>query len=91
MGRVRISTTVDGRRLTELRDRLGLHDSELIYRALWALLDAIEVEQERSALDAMPYEQDPELAWEAPGGADLPYDGDIPNEVVRLAEARRSR
>lgn len=91
MNRVRISTTVDRDQLTELRDRLGLHDSVLIDRALAALLEAIEAERERSALDAMPYGADPELAWLAPIGTDdIPYDGDIPEEIVRLADARRS-
>lgn len=41
------------------------------------------------ALHALPYEEDVELAWEAPPGPDLPYDGRVPAEVLRLAEARR--
>lgn len=49
-------------------------------------------EVDEAALQAMPDEQDPDLAWEAPGGPDLPdlpYDGEIPADVTSLAEERR--
>lgn len=89
MGRVRISTTVDEQRLEELRRRLALKDSELLDRALLALLEQIETEVELTALEQHPYEDDPDLAWEAPPGPDLPYDGGIPRDVVELAARRR--
>ncbi|MBA3652838.1 MAG: hypothetical protein H0W70_01440 [Actinobacteria bacterium] len=61
----------------------------LIDRALAALLDALEAEREREALDAMPYAADADVAWVTPDGADLPYDGDVPVDVKRLAAKRR--
>ncbi len=88
MPRVRISTTTDADRLDELRRRLGVNDSSLIDRALGALLDALDAEREELALDAMPYDADPELAWEVPGGPALPYDGEVPEDVQRLAQNR---
>lgn len=89
MARVRISTTTDADRLVELRRRLSVNDSTLIDRALAALLDALEADSERLALDAMPYEADPDLAWEVPSRPDLPYDGEMPEDVQRLARERR--
>ncbi len=89
MPRERISTTVDRDRLALCRRLIGTNDSTLIDRALAALLDALEAEREQEALDAMPYEADAELAWVAPDGPDLPYDGEIPVDVKRLAEKRR--
>jgi hypothetical protein len=89
MSRERISTTVDRERLTLCRRLTGANDSALIDRALAALLDALEAEREREALDAMPYAADAEVAWVTPDGPDLPYDGDIPNDVKRLAAKRR--
>lgn len=89
MARVRISTTTDEVRLEELRRRLGVNDSVLVDRAFATLLDALESEREQLALDVLPYEAVPDLAWEAPRGSDLPYDGAIPEDVQRLARERR--
>ncbi len=90
MTRERISTTVDRDRLAACRRLLGTSDSLLIDRALSALLEALEAERDRQAL-ALPYHEDPDLAWEAPPAPALPYDGEIPEDVIRLAEARRKR
>ncbi len=89
MKRVRISTTVDRERLAACRRLLGVPDSQLVDRALEALVAELEGERELAALAARPYEDDPDLAWEAPPGPDLPYDGDVPKDVVRLAARRR--
>lgn len=89
MPRERISTTVDRERLALCRRLVGTNDSALIDRALTALLDALEAEREQEALDALPYEADTELAWVAPDGPDLPYEGEIPRDVQRLADKRR--
>jgi len=91
MSRERISTTVDRDRLAMCRRLVGASDSKLIDRALSSLLDAIEAEREQEALDAMPYETDPELSWVAPSGPDLPYDGEIPDVVKHLARTRQRR
>lgn len=66
-------------------------DSQIIDRALAALLEQLEEERELAALSAAPYEDDPDLAWTSPPGPDLPYDGDVPDEVLRLAAKRRKR
>ena len=87
--RVRISTTVDGARLAAARSKLQTSDSEIVDRALAALLDQLDAAQERAVLEAMPYDEDPDLAWTAPSGPSLPYDGDVPAEVERLAASRR--
>ena len=89
MTRVRISTTVDGTRLAAARSKLGVPDSVIVDRALAALLDELEAERERQALDAMPYEEDPDLSWGAPRAPGLAYDGTVPPDVQRLAAARR--
>lgn len=91
MTRVRISTTVDGARLAAARSKLGETDSKIVDRALASLLDELEAEQERQALHAMPYEEDPDLSWSAPAPPSLPYDGEVPADVQRLAAARRRR
>lgn len=65
MTRVRISTTVDGQTLAACRQLLGQSDSKLVDRALVALLHDLEARHELAALDAQPYEEDPDLAWEA--------------------------
>jgi hypothetical protein len=75
MSRTRISTTVDAERLAQCRDAVGVSDSELLDRALAALLRELVGAHERRALEATPYETDPEVAWQAPPGPDLPYDG----------------
>lgn len=91
MARTRISTTVDAHRLAVARGRLAVSDSELIDRALAALIEQIEAEREQIALAEHPYEGDPELAWQAPFGPDLPYDRDVPSDVLELAAERRRR
>lgn len=89
MSRVRISTTVDAEQLERCRRVTGLATSRLVDRALRALAEELERERELAALDRLPYEDDTDLSWEAPPGADLPYDGAVPDEVRRLAAARR--
>lgn len=91
MPRVRISTTVDGQQLATVRVMLGAPDSKILDRALKALIDQVEGAQELEALAARPYEDDPELSWAPPPGGDLPYDGEVPADVVRMAAQRRSR
>lgn len=63
----------------------------MIDLALGALLRELEGSRERDALEDQPYEEDPEVAWEAPSGPDLPYDGAIPDSVTKLAAERRAR
>ncbi|MGH8885913.1 MAG: hypothetical protein ACRDYX_12205 [Egibacteraceae bacterium] len=89
MARVRISTTVDAQRWAAARRLLGTSNSQIVDRALAVLIEQLEAEQERAALAALPYEDDADLAWEAPEGPDLPYDGEVPADVLRLAEQRR--
>lgn len=91
MTRVRISTTVDAERLRTCRRLLAVPDSKLIDRALALLIEEIEGRRELAVLEAQPYESDPELSWVVPAGPDLPYDGDVPADVLRLAESRRQR
>lgn len=64
-------------------------DGRLLDRALVALVQELEEVRESAVLTAQPYEDDPELAWLAPDGPDLPYDGEIPREVVELSRRRR--
>ena len=91
MPRERISTTVDATTLEWARRLVPGPDSRLIDRALKALIEQVEAEQELAVLQALPYDQDPDLSWQAPPGPDLPYDGDVPEEVLELARARRAR
>ncbi len=91
MARARISTTVDAQRLATARLLLGTTDSQILDRALGALIEQLEGEHELAALAAMPYEDDPDLAWPVAPGPDLPYDGQVPAEVLRLASKRRRR
>jgi hypothetical protein len=91
MTRERISTTVDHDRLVACRRILGTNDSRLLDQALVVLLDQLEAEQERRALTDMPYDKDHDLAWDAPPAPSLPYDGDVPAEILRLAVRRRRR
>lgn len=91
MTRVRISTTVDGDQLARCRRLFGPGTSKLVDSALRALGEELERARELAALADHPYEDDSELAWTAPGGPDLPYDGEIPEDVRRLAEERRAR
>ncbi len=90
MKRVRISTTVDGGRLARTREMSGLSDSQLLDRALAALLDQLEYEREVAVLERHPYDEDPHLSWESPA-TPLPYDGEIPDAVVQLAQRRRAQ
>lgn len=91
MPRVRISTTVDAQRLATVRQMLGASDSQILDRALVALIEQLEAEQELAALAALPYEDDPDIAWPVVPGPDLPYDGGVPAEVLRMAAKRRQR
>lgn len=93
MARVRVSTTVDREVLRTTRQRLGARDSELFDRALLALLDQLDAAAEATALDAAPYHEDEDLQLPEPelGAEELPYDGEVPPEVVELAERRRRR
>jgi hypothetical protein len=91
MSRVRVSTTVDAQQLATVRQMLGTSDSQILDRALAALIEQLETEQELAALAALPYEDDPDLAWPLVPGPDLPYDGEVPAEVLRLAAKRRRR
>lgn len=91
MPRVRISTTVDGERLERARALVATSDSRLLDQALTALLDKLEAERELRALATHPYEDDLDLAWQAPSGPALAYDGDVPAGVERLAAARRRK
>lgn len=91
MTRIRISTTVDEARWTEARRLLEGPPSQVLDAALSALIEKIEADRERVALDRFPYEDDPDLSWEAPAGPELPYDGEVPQEVLRLAQGRRRR
>jgi len=89
MKRVRLSTTVDAQQLTIVRRLLGLPDSQIVDRAMRALIDQVEEAQELAALTVLPYEDDPDLDWVPAPGADLPYDGEVPADVLRMAAERR--
>ncbi|MGH9115290.1 MAG: hypothetical protein ACRDWW_05610 [Acidimicrobiales bacterium] len=91
MSRVRVSTTVDAEFLGRARRLLPGPDSHLMDQALAALIEQLEAEREAAALSAQPYEEDPDLAWSAPDGPDLPYDGDVPRDVLALSRRRRRR
>ena len=90
MSRVRVSTTVDGQRLARARELFGGSDSELLDRALELLVRQLDARRERAALVAQPYEDDADLSWEVPPGPDLPYDAEIPDDVMELARQRRA-
>lgn len=82
---------MDSARLATARATHDLPDSQLIDRAIRALLDQDEARRERAALLAAPYEDDDDLSWTAAPGEPLPYDGDVPAEVLALARERRAR
>ena len=82
---------MDGGRLAACRRLVKGPDSRLIDRALQALIDELEGIAERRALEAHPYETDPDLQWVVSDGPALPYDGDVPKEVLARARARRRR
>ncbi len=94
--RSRISTTVNHEWLSAARAQTGLPDSELIDRALSALLEKAEREAEDRALSALSGEVD-EFAllprgW--PAGApplDDYNNDDVPDDVVALFAARRGQ
>jgi hypothetical protein len=92
MPRRRVSTTVDAARLARARALTGDRDSELFDKALAALIDDLEGLRELAALARHPYDDDPDLDLpEAEEGGDLPYDGRVPPDVIRLARERRRR
>lgn len=68
---------------------MRVSDSQLLDRALGALRDKVERDHELAALERDPYDDDPDLSWRAPAGPSLPYDGDIPDDVIEMIEARR--
>lgn len=90
MPRTRISTTVDADKLDRARELFGEKDAAIFDKALAALLDAEETRREIEALKRFPYREDPDLYIPLPPATDdLPYEGDVPPEVLALAEARR--
>lgn len=94
--RMRISTTVNNDWLTMARKQTGLPDSELIDLALYTLLERAEHDAEDRALSDRPYQLDADLASLANGWpAEAPpldaYDGSVPDDVVALFAARKSR
>lgn len=75
------------------RSLVGGRDSELLDLALKELMEREEQRREILAIAADPYSADPELDlpparvdWDR----DMPYDGEVPAEVVELARRRRS-
>jgi hypothetical protein len=92
MKRVRVSTTVDEPLLASARKLLrGVPDSRLIDRALQALIDSVEAAAEIRGLERFPYEDDPGLSFTGVGEPPLPYDDEVPKEVLAMARARRRR
>lgn len=89
MKRVRLSTTVDATRLDRCRRLVAGRDSEILDRALAALIELEEARREIEALERHPYEADPALSWSVPPGPDLGYDGEVPADLVDLAARRR--
>ena len=72
--------------LQRARDLLPGPAGRVLDRALLVLIDQLETDRERTALLANPYQDDSDLAWQAPPGSDLDYDGDPPEEI---RESRR--
>lgn len=68
---------------------MDVPDSQLMDRALAALIEQVEADQERAALERHPYDEDPELGWDAPALPSLAYQGEVPADVRALAERRR--
>jgi hypothetical protein len=91
MTRVRVSTTVDAQRWATAQRLVGAPSSQILDRALAALIGQLEGAHEREVLTAQPYHEDPELAWEMSPGAGLAYDADVPPDVLELARQRRAR
>jgi hypothetical protein len=93
MTRARISTTVDAEKLADARARFGGRDADLFDQALELWLRTELIEHERRAILARPYDDDPDLRVQTTEHtiADLPYDGEPPESVRRLAELRRKK
>jgi len=91
MVRVRISTTVDSERWAAAQRLVDAPGSQIVDRALSALIDQIERDHEQAVLAAHPYESDEDLTWQAPTGPGLPYDGTVPPDVRQLADRRRAK
>lgn len=91
MNRVRVSTTVDAHNWETVRRLLDAPSSQIVDQALSALIDRLETARERAALAESPYEEDPDVAWDAPRAPALAYEGDVPPDVLRLAKQRRAR
>lgn len=90
MPRERISTTVDAKRLALARSLVAMRDADIFDRALDALIANIEAEREKDALTRFPYEGDAELALpDVVPGEGLSYEGEVPEEVLKLARQRR--
>lgn len=89
MTRVRVSATVDAERLRMAAELAGATGSALLDQALAALVEQLGAQREIAALEQYPYDADPDLTWQPPNGPDLGYDGDVPADVVALAQARR--
>jgi hypothetical protein len=92
MERMRISTTVDGTRLARARELFAGRDAAMLDQALAALIDEIETAREIAAIRALPYHADPMLDLPVIALADdLPYDGEVPADVLAAVEQRRTR
>lgn len=92
MNRVRVSTTVDSEKLKQAEALVGAPRSALFDAALAALIEKRLDAQEIAALSANPYQRDSELFLpksEIDWDVELPYDGEIPPNVVALAKRRR--
>jgi hypothetical protein len=94
MTRVRISTTVDAKALDEARRLVNGRDGQMLDAAMRALIEKLATEAESKALDSWPYASDLDLRMPDALADDrdaLPYDGDVPADVVALARHRRRR
>lgn len=94
MARARISTSVDAAQLEKARSLSDLRDSELFDRALTLFVRQSTIDHEIAALERIPYDADPELVMgDAPNDSvdELPYDGEVPEEILRIAAERRRR
>lgn len=73
------------------REFAGTRDAEMMDRALEAFIERMRAEHELRILAEFPYGDDPNLAMGiAPPMPDLPYDGEIPPDVLELAKRRRA-
>jgi hypothetical protein len=63
----------------------------MIDRALQALIVEMNATAERDALRRLPYDEDRELDLPAATFAgELPYDGEVPREILEAARKRRA-